>query len=175
MRRFILITSRKLVYEEPGIHARCLVASLLISRSIRKDSIFYMYLREGYTIEFHGSKIRQLRADEASAFGIINKAIKEIEKRSPHTGVYIRREDFSKLISRTLSTLRIYSSNLPGSKRISEINFVNDITFVTVIDNYEHSELNELRNRDFIAISFPKKYTPEHEFVIINNLIDITC
>jgi len=174
MRRFILITSRKLVYDEPGIHARCLVAALLISRSIRKDSVFYMYLREGFTIEFHGSKIRQLRADEASAFGIINKAIKEIEKRSPHTGVYIKRENFSKLLSRTSSNLKLFSSTLPGSKKLSEVKLVSDITYVTTIDDYNTQEIEELTNKEFLAITFPKKYTPEHEFVVINNLIDIS-
>ncbi len=87
MRYIILLTSRDALYGYPDIVAKSLVAALLVSNDVRRDTTFTILL-EDRAIHFMGRGIRQLRADERSAFGIVEKALRS-RKRSPHPGVAV--------------------------------------------------------------------------------------
>ncbi len=175
MRVFILLTSSRLVQERRGVHARFLVASLMISRSIRRDAVCCLYLRDaGYALLFYGSKIRQLRADEPSAFGIINKAIKMLGKvKSPHSGVYILQADIRDIV-RKFYTDAIFVRDDKHGKKISEFlssheKIPRSFTYITYVEDSE-STIEPVEK--CIKISFPKSYSPEQEVVILNMLID---
>ncbi len=133
-----------------------------------------MYLREGYVIEFLGSRIRQLRPDEASAFGIIRRAIDYLRRRAsgkPHSGVYVRKMNLNDLLA-TLSTSQKFYSESYG-RSIINVEF-RSFTFITCIDKYLDQEVKEFRSRDFVPITFPKRYSPEQEIVLINYFADLS-
>ncbi len=87
MRHIVLVTTRGAVDEGPDIAAKSLVAALLVSNDVRRDTEFVIVLEEKALI-FRGRNIRQLRADERSAFGIIEKALRS-RRRFPHPGVAV--------------------------------------------------------------------------------------
>ncbi|GEM_PF-2784225 len=169
MRVFVLITSTRQVQELRGIHSRFIVASLMISRSIRRDAVACLYLQDiEHAVLFHGSKIRQLRADEASAFGIINKAIKSIGKtRSPHSGVTIMKTDLKSLLRRFPRPVLVRDDR--SSKNIEEIaKTLSDITYITSMQR----EVTQHEIDDYVSVRFPRQYSPEQEVTIINILMD---
>jgi len=133
-----------------------------------------MYLREGYAIEFLGSRIRQLRPDEASAFGIIRRAIDYLRRRDsgkPHSGVYVKKLSLNDLLSISSTLQKFYSESYGRSV----INLkLRNFTFITCIDRYLDQEVKEFRSRDFTPITFPKRYSPEQEIVLINYFADLS-
>ncbi len=113
MRHIVLVTTLEAVLESPDVAAKSLVAALLVSNDVRRDTEFVIVL-EDKALVFMGRSIRQLRADERSAFGIIEKALRS-RKRFPHTGVaveavqdpvkYIRRFPRPRLLAASRSGL----------------------------------------------------------------------
>lgn len=87
MRRIVVVSKREALARNPFIFAKVLTASFLISNSIRKDVVLYLKL-DDKVIRFDGSRLRHLRADELSAWGIIKKALSS-KSRSPHPGVSV--------------------------------------------------------------------------------------
>ena len=179
MRKFLVITSTPLIDKYFGIHARILVASLLISRSIRRNSILYLYLSDVDTIiKFVGDKMRQLRADEYSAFGIIEKAIKYLKRKGfgkPHDGVFIEKKSIEDVLSGTKLILVKSSQGLLLSNVLSKL-CVDNVLYVTYVENLG-KDIREILNlkkiQNFLAIKFPKDYLPEQEIVIIHNVLDL--
>ncbi len=166
----MLITSTRHVQELRGVHSRFVVASLMISRSIRRDTVACLYLQDvGYAILVHGSKIRQLRADEASAFGIINKAIKSIGKtRSPHSGVTITQADLRTLFRRFPRPVLVRDDK--SSRSIEEtVKGLSSISYVTSI--FDEVSLCEIEG-EVMLVRFPRRYSPEQEVTIVNILLD---
>ncbi len=177
MRLFVLLTSRELIERRKGIHARFIVGSLLVSRSIRRDSVACLYLAEGYAILFYGSKIRHLRADEASAFGIVRKALRKLESRNPHPGVYTYRTDLLSTIRRAGGDSMILVRDDRLGRPIGDImrSFsprFSSIVYITCL--CEFRELMEviLKCSNTVLVRFPRRLSPEQEVVILNILLD---
>jgi len=174
----MLVTSQNDITRLKGTHSRFLVASLLISRSIRRDSICCFYLHpEQYAILFYGSKMRQLRADEASAFGIINKAVRSLRKvKTPHSGVIIYRMDLESLLRRQRVDVILVRDDRRGHDVGKVIqNFkgkVSSIMYVTYLQ--ENPELWKVLDSDLRVeyVRFPRRYSPEQEVTIVNMLLD---
>lgn len=172
-RCFVLITSLNDVVNEPGIHSRALVSSLLISRSIRRDTVFILLLREGYAIYFYGNRIKQLRADESSAFGIINKSLKFVKdgrEGTPHSGVYVKKLSIDKVLNHRY-VCRICSelSKLP---KVELSKLSTPFIYVTAYPTFKPSEIDLLRTYDFRSIEGTSNLLPEQEFVVVNNIFD---
>lgn len=76
MRRFLVITSLRRFNEEPHIHAKILVASLLISNGVRGDAEAVFYLTDvNKTVKILGEKVKRLFPDEDSSVGYLKKAL----------------------------------------------------------------------------------------------------
>ena len=108
MRRFLLVahdarTSADFPLDDlPGaagrmdLVARCVVASLLVSRGVRTDAEFLAVLlgppRPPRIVRFVGAEVRSLNPDERSTASLLRKALAEegLAERSMHPGVYGR-------------------------------------------------------------------------------------
>ena len=76
MRRFLVVTSLRRFDEEPHIHAKILVAALLISNGIRKDAEAVFYLTDvDLTVKILGERVKRLFPDEDSSTGFLKKAL----------------------------------------------------------------------------------------------------
>ena len=77
------------------IACRCVSAALMISHGLRPDSdLVFHLLREGASIRFQASKLRQVRPDERSLSGIFKKAVRAVRRgvtrpASVHSGVMV--------------------------------------------------------------------------------------
>ncbi len=167
VRIFTLITTSRDIVQRKGIHARFVVASLMISRSIRRDAIACIYVRDlKKLIMFYGSSIRQLRADEASAYGILNKAIKS-KSRKPHSGVTVEfNTDIDYVIKKFNIDLCIVKSNI-GEEIYNVLKRFNkkSILYITGLVDYE-------LNIDCIKARFIRNLRPEQEVSLINIILD---
>ncbi|MFB6489723.1 MAG: hypothetical protein TU35_000495 [Thermoproteus sp. AZ2] len=77
MRVFLLVSSRAAFAENPYVHAKALVASLLYSNGIRADAEFILYLAdEGSAVRVSGASVRSLFPDEESAAGLLRRALR---------------------------------------------------------------------------------------------------
>ena len=94
MRVFVLKTTLNEVITS-DVPAKALIASLLISNSIRRDAKFVAYLADkGVAIEVYGALVKRLWADYNSARGILLAAIKR-----RHPGTRVRRVSWEDLLS----------------------------------------------------------------------------
>ena len=76
MRRFLVITSLRRFNEEPHMHAKILVAALLISNGVRRDAEAVFYLTDvDKTVKILGEKVKKLFPDEDSSVGYLKKAL----------------------------------------------------------------------------------------------------
>jgi Uncharacterized conserved protein len=76
VRRFLVITSVRRFNEEPYIHAKILVAGLLISNGVRRDAEVVFYLTDvDKTVKVQGKRVKRLFPDEESSVGFLKKAI----------------------------------------------------------------------------------------------------
>jgi len=87
VRKILLLSTMRAYEEDPYVFAKSLVSAFLISNSIRRDVTFYLVL-DDRVMRFEGSRLRQLRADELTAWGIIRKAVRSRSKH-PHPGVFV--------------------------------------------------------------------------------------
>ena len=181
MRYFILVTTLNDLEQNLPTYVRCLVASLLLSHSIRKDTTLGILLPEETSyIEFLGSKIRQLRADEQSASGIVLKAIRGVEStskvciRQVHPGVLVRK--LSKSITRLSdlvkptppSTYLVLSRS--GKKNIKLSSKLRSV--ILMIPIYE--DLLRYVKLPTEAVNFIERPTisVEHLIVLMNTILD---
>jgi hypothetical protein len=78
MRRFLVATSTAKFRAEPHIHAKILVAALLVSNGVRKDAEVVFYLRdEDKAVKIVGERVKRLFPDEESAIGFLKKAFSQ--------------------------------------------------------------------------------------------------
>lgn len=76
MRRFLVLTSLRRFNEEPHLHAKILVAALLISNGIRRDAEAVFYLSDvDKTVKILGDRVKRLFPDEDSSVGYLKKAL----------------------------------------------------------------------------------------------------
>ncbi len=170
VRVFILVTTSRDLNYRRGIHARFIVSSLMISRSIRRDSISCIYVRDiRRVLIFYGSTIRQLRADEASAYGIINKALKSRSRR-PHSGVVVEDDvDIQDIVKKFRTDKYLIKSSI-GHDIENVLRGVKSITYITYISQ----NIEDFYDR-FERVRFLRNLKPEQEVAIINILLDRYC
>lgn len=88
MRRFLVITSTSKFHAEPHLHAKILVAALLVSNGVRKDAEVVFYLRDvDKAVKILGERVKRLFPDEDSAVGFLKKAFAE----GRQTGVVVKK------------------------------------------------------------------------------------
>jgi len=76
VRRFLVITSLRRFNEEPHIHAKILVAALLISNGVRRDTEAVFYLTDvDKAVKILGQRVKRLFPDEESSVGFLRRAI----------------------------------------------------------------------------------------------------
>jgi hypothetical protein len=76
VRRFLVLTSLRRFNEEPHIHAKILVAALLISNGVRGDAEAVFYLTDvDKTVKILGERVKRLFPDEDSSIGYLKKAL----------------------------------------------------------------------------------------------------
>jgi len=93
VRIFVLKTSLSEI-KSSDIPAKALVASLLISNSIRRDSKFLAYLEDKeLVVEVHGGLVKRLWADYNSARGVLLAALKR-----GHVGTRVWRSSWDSLL-----------------------------------------------------------------------------
>jgi hypothetical protein len=74
VRRFLVLTSLRRFNEEPHIHAKILVAALLISNGVRGDAEALFYLTDvDKTVKILGERVKRLFPDEDSSIGYLKK------------------------------------------------------------------------------------------------------
>ncbi|WP_053240294.1 hypothetical protein [Pyrobaculum islandicum] len=145
MRRFLVVTSLRRFTAEPHIHAKLLVAALLISNGIRKDAEAVFYLVDlQKTVKILGSRVKRLFPDEDSSVGFLKKAFAG-EKL---TGV---------IVKRGASDLTIGTTVGPGGRRRCMPN--PPFTYVVVFEPFDI---------DLECDAGLGKLPPHHQVVIIN-------
>jgi hypothetical protein len=78
VRRFLVTTSTSKFQAEPHIHAKILVAALLVSNGVRKDAEVVFYLRDvDKAVKIVGERVKRLFPDEESAIGFLKKAFSQ--------------------------------------------------------------------------------------------------
>ncbi|NPA70128.1 MAG: hypothetical protein GXO26_04905 [Crenarchaeota archaeon] len=165
MRIFVLIGEENEIINRKGIVSRFVVASLLISRSIRRNAISCIFLNNiKKAIFLYGSNIRQLRADESSAWGIIRKAIKSSHKR-PHSGVLVEKVNDIEDILKKFKVSKIFVRSNIGVDVEKAILGTGSFIYLTSLSSSIHY-------REAIPIFFRSNLRPEQEVVIINILCD---
>ncbi|MFC7073968.1 tRNA (pseudouridine(54)-N(1))-methyltransferase TrmY [Halovenus rubra] len=98
MRQFIIVGQDAPTTEEFSLDAltgagrmdllaRCVTASFLLSHGIREDVRTHLVLADEFTVEFEGSKLRQLNPDERSTAALIQTALAEREEAIGHMAV----------------------------------------------------------------------------------------
>jgi len=169
----VLVTSTRKVEERKGPHARFVVSALLISRSIRRDSVACLYLSDAEcAIMFYGSKMRHLRADESSAFGIIRKALRKLNVKNPHPGVYIYKTDLTSLIRKvglSVILLRDDRASEPIHEAIRKVSRSSSLVYITGFESQLSVSLDDFK---VTRVKFPCRLNPEQEVTIVNILLD---
>ncbi|NPA23972.1 MAG: hypothetical protein GXO23_06745 [Crenarchaeota archaeon] len=164
MRVFVLVTDMESVYRRKGIASRFVVSSLLISRSVRKDAVSCIYLKDNRTlISLYGSEIRQLRADEASAWGIIKKALKSRHRR-PHTGVFIDRDVSLRDVVKKFKVDKVLARSNVGIDVMRAFSSLRAFMYIT-------GYLGSLEV-DHMQVVFGESMRPEQEVVVVNIICD---
>ncbi|MEZ0318818.1 MAG: hypothetical protein ABWK05_02335 [Pyrobaculum sp.] len=88
MRRFLVSTTLEKFTQLPHIHAKILVAGLLVSNGVRKDAEVAFYLVDkGLLVRILGDRVRRLFPDEESSVGFLKKAFSQ----RPQPGVVVKR------------------------------------------------------------------------------------
>lgn len=147
MRTFLLVSSRAAFAENPYVHAKALVASLLYSNGIRTDAEFILYLvDEGSAVRVSGASVRSLFPDEESAAGLLRRAL----RRGKHPGVRLIRGVKLRDLAR-----RPVIDGSPGSCRPAD-----DFTYVAYIERGE--------GLDADCGSGWGPLPPHHQFVVAN-------
>ncbi len=165
MRIFVLIGNENEIINRKGVVSRFVVSSLLISRSIRRNAIACIFLKDlKKAILLYGSNIRQLRADEASAWGIIRKAIKSSHRR-PHTGVIVEKVSEIDNIVKKFKVDKIFLRSNTGIDIEQTVRKVRSFIYLTSLDS-------KVQYCDAIPIFFKSKLRPEQEVAVINILCD---
>ncbi|NPB00821.1 MAG: hypothetical protein GXO10_05550 [Crenarchaeota archaeon] len=165
MRIFVLVSDEKNIVCRKGVVSRFVVSSLLISRSIRRNAISCIYLEDRCRAIFlYGSSIRQLRADEASAWGIVRKALKSSHKR-PHTGVIVENLKNLEEIVKKFKVDKILKRSSIGVEVEKAVKNVNSFIYITCLST-------ELKFSSGTPIFFRSRLRPEQEVAVINILCD---
>lgn len=111
---FLCILDHDKIFLNRNLITRCIAYALLISHDIRRDTSMTILLRahDAYDVIFLvGNKLRQLRPDERSTWGILGKALKRLNasKRRlsrAHWGVYTLRDASSQDIQKLKSNYK---------------------------------------------------------------------
>ncbi len=153
------------IYRRRGVVSRFVVSSLLISRSIRRDSISCIYVKDrGRLISIYGSNIRQLRADEPSAWGIVRKAIKSSQRR-PHTGVIVEDGVNIRDVIKKFRADKIFVRSNIGTDAFRAFSNVRSFIYLT-------GSTDIVSRADAYPIVFRSRLRPEQEVTIINIICD---
>lgn len=116
MRVFIIRTTFSEIANS-DVPAKALIASLLISNSIRRDAKFAAYLSDkGVVVEVYGASVRKLWADYNSAKGVLLAAIKR-----GHPGTRVRRVTWEELLAESPKPITGVSARLCGKLPMSGV------------------------------------------------------
>ena len=111
---FLCILDHDEIFLNRSLITRCIAYALLMSHSIRRDTSMTILLRthDTYDVIFLvGNKLRQLRPDERSTWGILRKALKRLNVSKKllsraHWGVYTLRDVSSQDIQKLKSNYK---------------------------------------------------------------------
>ncbi len=174
MRVFILSINSGNVKRTLPVVTRCLVASLLLSHGIRKDAQFILYMPDiGKAVKFVGGTIRQLRADEQSASGILLKGFRacvegRVRRGSIHPGVIVL--DASRVSLKCSTYIKLGPEGKLLTVRELASVYKGDIAFL-----WEHDPCGDLVKLNWVPMRASVKFynRPDTAFVIANILLDI--
>ncbi|MEM2874070.1 MAG: tRNA (pseudouridine(54)-N(1))-methyltransferase TrmY [Candidatus Nanoarchaeia archaeon] len=112
---------------------RCVIAALWLSKTVRKDTQFYVVLNSGprppVAIKFDGAKLIGIEPSERAIGTVIKKALKIVRDKNwifVQEGVFVSKKSFQEIIKETKN---IFVLDATGT-HISKIEFDSDVTFV---------------------------------------------
>ncbi len=168
MRRIFIVVIQNIseFKEYYPVFSRCISTALMISHGLRKDTaIFFYFLVENVIIRIFGEKLRQIRPDEQSLYGIIKKIMRFIEsnqlKKRLHTGILASRGNLYEYVKIDRQTY-ILIEDAKGID-IRQIVFINPskIIYITSL----------LNNNTYIFIKFFTKFTKNSNFYNIKTSV----
>ncbi|RLE55104.1 MAG: hypothetical protein DRJ40_09110 [Thermoprotei archaeon] len=183
MRHIVLLTTLDSIERNYPTYIRCIVASLLLSHTIRRDTTLHLVLpREGFHVKFVGSKLRQLRADEQSAGGLLRKVIRYLREsagyssrtRQLHSGIYVRslkgEVSIPQVIGSSSPATYIVVSDYKGAR----VNLRNVVRDVVVVIEALHNLLKLVRiPPNHVLWSVDSRTLPlDHIIVLVNTQLD---
>ena len=181
MRRiFIVVIQNVSEFKEYyPVFSRCISAALMISHGLRKDaSIFFYFLTENVVIRFFGERLRQIRPDEQSLYGIIKKIIRFVEsnrlKKRLHTGILASRGSLYEYIKVDRQTyILVEDSKGIDIRRIAFINPSKVIYITSLSKNITNIFMKFAKNSNFYNIKTSvQSLFPDSLIVLVNNELD---
>ncbi|RLE51554.1 MAG: hypothetical protein DRJ33_05715 [Candidatus Methanomethylicota archaeon] len=114
----IIVHASKALLASPnrGLLSRSISASLLLSHSVRSDVKLEVFI-DDVRISFVSQKMRNIRPDEQSLLGVINKAVRIAgsKPRKVFEGVYVRHEDIASFAASIKHGDKLFYDDLEGS------------------------------------------------------------
>lgn len=155
--------------------SNCISASLLISHGMRMDVNLILFFDDNVYLRFEPKRLKYIRPDEQSTYGVVKKAIRGALRLSPSSsrefspGVFGGRVSFSHLLKRRG---QIYYSYRRGVK-LDSIRIDRNPTLVICYPDYGADDLSLLLSfrAKPIRISFTYNY-PSSLIVIFQNHCD---
>ncbi len=162
-----------------GFITRCIAAGIFLSHDIRKEVIFRIYLRKrGFLVSFKTVSLRNVRSDEQSLGGILEKIYKSISfgkrTRRIHSGVVLSAKTLSEVFKRIPGTLAIYEHVGGKDVRAIELSKIQHVMYV-ISENlsYTRDETEYFKSHKFIPVCVSKsRISVDARIVLFNNEMD---
>ncbi|RLE66274.1 MAG: hypothetical protein DRJ38_02045 [Thermoprotei archaeon] len=162
-----------------GFITRCVAAGIFLSHSIRRNVVFRIYIRRrNLLISFKTTSLRNVRSDEQSLGGILDKIYKSIslgkKRRKIHSGVVLSVKTFSEVLKRMTDSLALYEHVDGKDIRMVDLSKARHIMYV-ISENlfYPEGELEYFKSHKFIPVNVSKsRICVDSRIVLFNNELD---
>ncbi len=175
----LILDDAETLVQRKGFVARCIAAAILLSHDIRKDVVFRIYIRKGsFLVSFKTARLRNIRSDEQSVGGILEKVYKKLSwgksLKRVHSGVVLSKKTLSEVFKRMPGTLALYESI--GGKDLRRMDFLKVQHVMYVISEkivYTENEIEYFKSHDFIPITVSRsQICVDARIVLFNNEMD---
>lgn len=162
-----------------GFVTRCIAAGIFLSHDIRREVIFRIYVRRrGFLVSFKTVSLRNVRSDEQSLGGILEKIYKSISfgkrTRRIHSGVVLSAKTLSEVFKRMPGTLALYECAGGKDIRAMELSKIQHVMYVISEDlSYTRDEVEYFKSHKFIPVCVSRsRICVDSRIVLFNNELD---
>jgi len=181
MKRLFIVIIRNIdeFKEYYPVFSRCISSSFMISHGLRENVLlFFYFLSEKTIIRFLGNRLRQIRPDEQSLYGIIKKIIRFVEsdrkKGRLHTGILAYRGNLHNFLRLDKQTYILVEDNKGIDIRKLKISKPSRVIYIVSLSYLDFNTIKKMvRGNNILRVKTSiESLFPDNLIVLVNNELD---